>query len=84
MSAPLVRLVDQHTGTIATAFRDLNAETDALREAAARVQELEAAVGAVRALHRSCRYVACDTGPFCEVCETAWPCSTIKALDGQS
>jgi hypothetical protein len=80
MTAPTFRQVCQHTGEVAES--SIAAEHDVLREATVRVQELEAAAAAVRALHRSCRYVACDTGPFCEVCETAWPCPTITALDG--
>ena len=54
---------------------------DALDQAAldkARVAELEAALGRVRALHKARPVGAFD---YCEHCEWTWPCPTIRVIE---
>lgn len=34
----------------------------------------------IRELHRPARFEACDTGPFCPVCDIGWPCATAKLI----
>jgi hypothetical protein len=44
----------------------------------ARVAELEAALGRVRALHKARPVGAFD---YCEHCEWTWPCPTIRVIE---
>ena len=45
-----------------------------------RAREAEARVKAVRAIHRDL-YESMSGVPYCDECDRAWPCPTIRALD---
>ena len=48
-----------------------------------RAREAEARVKAVRAIHRDLYESMCGV-PYCDECDRAWPCPTIRALDGDA
>ena len=48
-----------------------------------RAREAEARVKAVRAIHRDL-YESMSGVPYCDECDRAWPCPTIRALDGDA
>ena len=45
--------------------------------------EAEARIKAVRAIHRDL-YESMSGVPYCVECDRAWPCPTIRALDGEA
>ena len=48
-----------------------------------RARQAEARIKAVRAIHRDL-YESLSGVPYCDECDRAWPCPTIRALDGDA
>ena len=76
------------------AARQAEAERDEWQEASAKLAassnqanadlyEAEARIRAVRAIHRDL-YESMSGVPYCDECDRAWPCPTIRALDGDA
>ena len=72
---------------LAKGYRRLEAQTDIRGRAVVmyreRAREAEARVKAVRAIHRDL-YESMSGVPYCDECDRAWPCPTIRALDGDA
>ena len=95
----LVRLTDEQAEHIRWALRFAKHESEARDNARAEVERLSAQVEAVRALHASSGDEESQgylpgggygfIAPYCTGCvasdeyATAWPCPTIRALDGE-
>ena len=58
-------------------------EVAAILDANTRADQAEARIKAVRAIHRDL-YESLSGVPYCDECDRAWPCPTIRALDGDA